>query len=164
MTDWWIKDMGRAEQMGNSENIIPVMLEQKWGRHFWLLLQLLLKVIKTWKTGMSYHVPAWPGEDMMMAETVDNWKTMGKPSQSNFFRCQCLCVFIMCRMVGRSWKKVIFRYFWSLNKGLYWNTINFNDIRCNFKALLNIFLHLGITLGTSDITTIILFLPLAQWW
>jgi hypothetical protein len=28
-------------------------------------------------------------------------------------------------------------------KELYWNTINFNDIRCNFKALLNIFLHFG---------------------
>jgi hypothetical protein len=26
-------------------------------------------------------------------------------------------------------------------KELYWNTINFNDIKCNFKALLNIFLH-----------------------
>jgi hypothetical protein len=30
---------------------------------------------------------------------------------------------------------VVFRY--------YWNIINFNDIRCNFKALLNIFLHFG---------------------
>jgi hypothetical protein len=28
-------------------------------------------------------------------------------------------------------------------KELHWNTINFNDIRCNFKALLNIFLHFG---------------------
>jgi hypothetical protein len=26
---------------------------------------------------------------------------------------------------------------------LYWNTINFNDIMCNFMALLNIFLHFG---------------------
>jgi hypothetical protein len=26
---------------------------------------------------------------------------------------------------------------------LYWNTINFNDIMCNFKAVLNIFLHFG---------------------
>jgi hypothetical protein len=40
-----------------------------------------------------------------------------------------------------SWKKVIFRYYWM--KELYWNTIHFNDIRCNFKALLDIFLYFG---------------------
>jgi hypothetical protein len=41
----------------------------------------------------------------------------------------------------KTWKKVIFTFVWI--KELYWNTIHFNDIRCNFKALLNIFLHFG---------------------
>jgi hypothetical protein len=44
----------------------------------------------------------------------------------------------------KTWKKVIFRYFWSLNKGSILKYYSFfNDIRCNFKALLNIFLHFG---------------------
>jgi hypothetical protein len=82
-------------------------------------------------------------------------------------RCQCLCVlliYITCRifcakgitvsqiccellhfemLVLENLEKVIFIYFWSLNKELYWNTINFNDIMCDVWALLNILLHFG---------------------
>jgi hypothetical protein len=43
-------------------------------------------------------------------------------------------------LVLENWKKVIFKV-WI--KELYWNSTNYNDIKCNFKALLNIFLHFG---------------------
>jgi hypothetical protein len=85
------------------------------------------------------------------------------PAKVIFFRCQCLCVlsiYITCRVHhsisnilwviyilkcqswGKKWFLKIFEV-WIPVKELYWNTINFNDIRCNFKALLNIFLHFG---------------------
>jgi hypothetical protein len=53
---------------------------------------------------------------------------------------QQLGLFIFKCWSWKTWKKVIFRYFGSLNKGIKLEyNINFNDIRCNFKAFLNIF-------------------------
>jgi hypothetical protein len=46
-------------------------------------------------------------------------------------------------------------------KELCWNTINFNDIRCNIKALLNIFLHFGMDkIYQRGIFTFLLLLPI----
>jgi hypothetical protein len=39
--------------------------------------------------------------------------------------------------LGKNWFLDIFEV--SIKELYYWNTINFNDIRCNFKALLNIY-------------------------
>jgi hypothetical protein len=89
--------------------------------------------------------------------------TMGKPSQSHFFRCQCLCVlliYITCRIFCAKghhstcisnilWVIAFWNVSWSWKTFEVWikNYIrilfNFNYIRCNFKALLNIFLHFG---------------------
>jgi hypothetical protein len=88
-----------------------------------------------------------------------------KTQLKSFFRCQCLCVlliYITCRIfcakgISNILWVIIFwnvdhltlRKQWFLDifevwiKELYWNAINFNDIRCNSKALLNIFLHFG---------------------
>jgi hypothetical protein len=46
--------------------------------------------------------------------------------------------------IGKLGKKLFLYIFEVWIKELYWNTIHFNDIRCYFKALLNIFLHFGI--------------------
>jgi hypothetical protein len=80
------------------------------------------------------------------------------PAKVILFRCQCLCVLliyitcrifcakgitvsqIFCELLHFEFEMLVLE---NLEKKLYWNTINFNDIRCNFKALLNIFLHFG---------------------
>jgi hypothetical protein len=45
--------------------------------------------------------------------------------------------------LGKLGKKLFLDIFEVWIKELDWNTINFNDIMCNFKAQLNIFLHFG---------------------
>jgi hypothetical protein len=83
------------------------------------------------------------------------WSSMGKLSRNDFFQntCRIFCAKgitvsqIFCELshfemlVLDNLEKSDFYIFLKIE--LYWNTINFNDItcRCNFKALLNIFLH-----------------------
>jgi hypothetical protein len=111
--------------------------------------------------------------DMSRANAVEEdklnnhcWHVMWQPKSVIFFRCQYLCVlliYITCRIFcakgitvsqifcyyvlkcwsWKTWKKMIFDIFEVWIKELFWNTINCNDIMCNFKALLNIFLHFG---------------------
>jgi hypothetical protein len=70
----------------------------------------------------------------------------GHHSISNILWVTCTCITfwnVDFLTVGKKWFLYIFEV-WI--KELYWigiYTINFNDIRCNFKALLNIFLHIG---------------------
>jgi hypothetical protein len=109
------------------------------------------------------------------------WPSMGKPNQSHFFQMSMFMCFInllsiqmyhvqniLCKghhsisnilWVITFWnvglgKKRFWYIFEVWIKELYWNT-NFNDIRCNFKALLNIFLHF-VMLPCSDLDKMIL--------
>jgi hypothetical protein len=91
----------------------------------------------------------------------------GKPSQSNFVQRSMFMCFInlhvdhvqniLCKGHRSIWNILWGITFWNVGLGkkwflyifevwikeFYWNTINFNEIRCNSKALLSICLHFG---------------------
>jgi hypothetical protein len=102
----------------------------------WTTEQLTTKISYWWRTDWSYMTL---GTITLLLGSIlkrlsrpfvwENWSPkrivtvyMGKPSQSLFFfRYQCLCVLLIystCSIFCAKGITVIFRYFWSLNKGI----------------------------------------------